>query len=64
MADAGLVLLGIENVPRSGSASTSFGGPSEGEAITWAGDRLLVWGGVRWDAGEPTSLAAGSIWKP
>jgi hypothetical protein len=59
-----LVLLGIENVSRLGSAGTSFGGPSEGEAITWAGDRLFVWGGVRWDAGEPTILAAGWIWKP
>jgi hypothetical protein len=31
----------------------------EGQAITWAGDRLFVWGGVRWDGSEPTILDDG-----
>jgi hypothetical protein len=33
-------------------------------AITWAGDRLFVWGGVRWEGSEPTILAEGWIWEP
>ena len=38
------------------------GGAHEGQAITWAGDRLFVWGGVRWDGAEPTILADGWLW--
>jgi hypothetical protein len=35
----------------------------EGQAITWAGDHLFVWGGVRWD-GEGTILDGGWLWSP
>jgi hypothetical protein len=35
----------------------------EGQAVTWAGDRLFVWGGVRWDGNEPTILGDGWLWS-
>lgn len=35
----------------------------EGQALTWADDRLFVWGGVRWDGTEPTILADGWLWS-
>ena len=40
------------------------GSAEEGEAVTWAGDRLFVWGGVRWDGDEPTVLSDGWFWRP
>jgi hypothetical protein len=36
----------------------------EGQSVTWAGDRLFVWGGVRWDGNEPTILGDGWLWSP
>ena len=36
----------------------------EGQALTWANDRLFVWGGVRWDGMEPTILTDGWLWSP
>lgn len=36
----------------------------EGQALTWAGDRFFVWGGVRWDGMEPTILDEGWLWNP
>jgi hypothetical protein len=35
----------------------------EGQAVTWAGDHLFVWGGVRWDGNEPTILGDGWLWS-
>jgi hypothetical protein len=35
----------------------------EGQAVTWAGDRLFVWGGVRWGGNEPTILGDGWLWS-
>ncbi len=35
-----------------------------GEAAVWAGDRLIVWGGVRWEDGEPEVLRDGWAWLP
>jgi len=40
------------------------GGSEQGEAVVWAGDRLVVWGGVRWTAGDPTLLNEGWAWVP
>jgi hypothetical protein len=39
------------------------GSAHEGQAVTWAGDRLFVWGGVRWDGNEPTILGDGWLWS-
>jgi hypothetical protein len=36
----------------------------EGHAVTWAGDRLFAWGGVRWDGDDFTLLADGWSWSP
>jgi len=38
--------------------------PDEGEARVWAGDRLIVWGGVRWAGDDPTILDGGWEWLP
>jgi hypothetical protein len=45
--------------------------PSVGETAVWAGDRLFVWGGIRWkpranplDDQEGTLLAQGAVWSP
>ena len=40
------------------------GAADEGEAAVWAGDRLFVWGGARWEGDEATLLHDGWIWKP
>ena len=40
------------------------GGAEQGEAAVWAGDRLMVWGGVRWNGAEPTLLDIGWAWLP
>jgi hypothetical protein len=34
------------------------------EAAAWAGDHLLVWGGVSWEDTEATILEEGWIWTP
>ena len=35
------------------------------QAVTWADDRLFVWGGVRWEGDESFSLVSdGWFWKP
>jgi hypothetical protein len=40
------------------------GAPDESAAFAWAGDRLVVWGGVRWDGEEATILGDGWSWSP
>jgi hypothetical protein len=40
------------------------GAADEGEAAVWAGDRLFVWGGARWEGDEATLLDDGWIWTP
>jgi len=40
------------------------GAAHEGEAGVWAGDRVFVWGGARWDGDEATLLDDGWIWTP
>jgi hypothetical protein len=40
------------------------GGPTESQALTWTGDALFAWGGVRWDDDEPTLLSEGWLWRP
>jgi hypothetical protein len=39
-------------------------GLHRGHAAVWAGDRLIVWGGVRWDVGKPEVLRDGWAWLP
>jgi hypothetical protein len=36
----------------------------EGQAITWARDRLFVWGGVRWDGEDATVVSDAWFWFP
>jgi len=40
------------------------GAADEGAAVVWAGDRLVVWGGVSWNAPEGTLLDTGWSWRP
>lgn len=40
------------------------GAATEAAAAVWAGDRLVLWGGVRWDGMEPTILGDGWSWAP
>jgi len=40
------------------------GSAGEGQAITWAGDSLFVWGGVRWDGDEPSIVSDPWLWRP
>jgi hypothetical protein len=35
-----------------------------GEAVAWAGDRLVVWGGIRWIDDDPVLLDSGWSWVP
>lgn len=39
------------------------GRADEGQAITWADDRLFVWGGVAWEGPEPAILGDGWLWS-
>lgn len=36
----------------------------EGQAITWAGEGLFVWGGVRWDGDDPSLVSDAWMWRP
>lgn len=40
------------------------GGRYQGEAVVWAGDRLIAWGGIRWDGPEYEVLNEGWAWLP
>jgi hypothetical protein len=38
--------------------------PEAEAAATWTGDRLAVWGGVRWDRSDGQLLNEGWLWSP
>jgi hypothetical protein len=39
-------------------------GPESEMAAAWMGDRLVIWGGVRWDGSEARLYDDGWIWEP
>ena len=40
------------------------GGPDQDQASVWAGDWIVVWGGVRWAGNEGRLIADGWSWTP
>jgi hypothetical protein len=79
----GLSVAGAQHVVSSGGwvleVSTGrwtpiprpFSRDTQGEAVVWAGDRLMVWGGIEWDTSRAqvleyrsTLLASGWTWRP
>jgi hypothetical protein len=40
------------------------GSADERQALTWADDRLFVWGGVRWHGDGATIVSDAWFWRP
>ncbi len=44
--------------------SRPAGGPVTGGAVDWAGEQLVLWGGVHWNGSKWDLLATGWAWRP